>query len=62
MSELFDNSEDFDVEAVTAETDKAWLVTIEGSEYWLPKSQCELDSKRKTVSIPKWLARQKELL
>jgi hypothetical protein len=29
---------------------------------WLPKSQVEVDAKRKVITMPEWLAEEKELV
>lgn len=29
---------------------------------WLPKSQIEIDKKRKIITMPEWLATEKELI
>jgi hypothetical protein len=29
---------------------------------WLPKSQCEWDSDTSTMTMPEWLAKEKELI
>lgn len=29
---------------------------------WLPKSQVEVDEKRKVITMPEWLAEEKELV
>lgn len=47
------------------ETKAAWLVTDGDRDVWLPKSQCELElGKNMTcmVTLPEWLAREKELI
>jgi hypothetical protein len=42
-------------------TDKAWLVVIDGKESWFPKSKCSVNMKRKLITVPEWLAVEKEL-
>lgn len=56
-----------DVERIKKETEKAFLVTIDGEDYWLPKSQisdaddyCDGDQDV-TLSITEWLAEEKGL-
>jgi hypothetical protein len=46
-------------QGIQKETEKAWLVLIEGQKLWLPKSKCSIEGSE--VSIPKWLAKQKGL-
>lgn len=53
--------ETFDFEELIHETDLAYLVEIEGDEYWLPKSQCDIDEDDQTIEMPNWLAREKGL-
>lgn len=51
-----------------AETDKAILVSTDGNAadaQWVPKSQCEYEIKKKNlvvVTMPEWLATDKELV
>ena len=54
-----------DVE-ILKETEKAFLVDLDGEEYWLPKSQIlDADEYREgdegTLSISAWIAREKGL-
>ena len=56
---MFDNGFDedevsFDIDELKKETDKAYLVVIEGDEYWLPKSVCDIEGD--TIVMPVWLA------
>jgi hypothetical protein len=48
------------------ETPAAWLVHDGDRDIWLPKSQCELepgkDGKPCIVTMPEWLAQEKELI
>jgi RNase P/RNase MRP subunit p29 len=48
--------------AITAETDKALRFTDGTRIVWLPKSQCEWDPDSKTMTMPEWLATEKELI
>ena len=43
------------------ETEKAWLLVIDGEKHWLPKSQCELVDGG-TILVPEWLAMQKGMI
>lgn len=49
---------------VLDESPRAWKVQLEGhaEEQWLPKSQVEAYSNETMFSIPRWLAREKDLL
>lgn len=42
-----------EIQSVDRETPKAWLVTINGEQHWLPKSQCIV--RRGFVEMPAWL-------
>lgn len=51
------------VEAIVAETPKAWLIKYSGGiEDWFPKSVCgmEIVRKKKILRVPKWLMDKKE--
>jgi hypothetical protein len=56
-----------DVDEIKRETDKAFLLVIDGDEHWIPKSQIsepddyEVGDKNLTVSVTEWIAEQKEL-
>jgi len=55
-------SELFDVAAnVVGETDKAWRVTDGIKTVWVPKSQAEINDDG-TITMPVWLAQEKELI
>lgn len=44
------------------ETHSAWLINDGEKEHWLPKSQCELDSRADgtwDAFVPQWLAKTK---
>lgn len=42
------------------ETKKAWLLEYETfGKLWFPKSECKIDKKNKTLTMPNWLAKQK---
>ena len=49
----------YDFEEIKKETDKAWLITIEGDDYWFPKSQCRIEGD--TIVMPIWMAQDKGL-
>ena len=44
------------------ETDKAYRFFDGVRTVWLPKSQCEWDANDKTMTMPSWLAEDKELI
>jgi hypothetical protein len=46
--------------ALVHETEKAWLVDIEGREHWMPKSQCKLSDDWEQIEVPRWLWLQKQ--
>jgi hypothetical protein len=47
---------------VCGETDKAYRFFDGKRTVWLPKSQCEWDANDKTMAMPEWLAKDKELI
>jgi hypothetical protein len=47
---------------VRSETDKAYRFFDGERTVWLPKSQCEWDAHDKTMAMPEWLAKDKELI
>jgi hypothetical protein len=47
---------------IHAETDKAYQFFDGKRTVWLPKSQCEWDPNDKTITMPLWLAEEKELV
>ncbi len=47
---------------IKAETDKAILIDDGTKEVWLPKSQIELNREDSIVTMPEWLAMEKELI
>lgn len=47
---------------VRHETDKAFLFFDGAREVWLPKSQVEWDEKGAIMTMPEWLAVEKELI
>lgn len=52
---------DYDVEL--RETPAAFLFLIDDNEVWVPKSQIvEHDTRRSRITIPQWLAEEKELV
>ncbi len=60
------NLVDVEVE-IHLETERAWLVSDDGdrdSAVWIPKSQAELVTERRThmLTLPEWLATEKGLI
>jgi len=52
-----------DVEVrVLYETERAFRVTDGAKEVWLPKSRVEMSEDHTTVTLPEWLAVEKELI
>jgi RNase P/RNase MRP subunit p29 len=47
---------------VRGETEKAFRFTDGSMIVWLPKSQCEWDVNSRTMTMPEWLAIEKELV
>lgn len=53
---------DLEVERWLTETPKAWLLQIEGKRVWLAKSSCEFYEDDGIVTMPQWIAIEKELV
>jgi hypothetical protein len=47
---------------IRRETERAYLFFDGIREVWLPKSNCEWDQDDKTMAMPEWLAKDKELI
>ena len=47
---------------IVGETDKAFRFDDGTRKVWLPKTQCEWDATDKTMAMPEWLAKEKELI
>jgi hypothetical protein len=47
---------------IRGETERAWRFFDGKIIVWLPKSQCEWDENDKTMTLPVWLAKDKELI
>jgi hypothetical protein len=47
---------------LAGETEKAYRFFDGARTVWLPKSQCEWDSDTSTMTMPEWLAKEKELI
>lgn len=47
---------------IREEREKAYLFYDGTRMVWLPKSQCEWDQDDKTMAMPLWLAKDKELI
>jgi hypothetical protein len=59
---------DLGFSSVETETADAWLIVFEVGtrgkkdvEAWMPKSQCEIDEKSRTIAVPLWLVEKKGL-
>lgn len=58
-----DEGHEFDVEYLLGETDDAWHLELEtGDRVWLPKSQVVFDDDAMVVTVPNWLASDRELV
>lgn len=53
---------DLTVDRWLTETDKAWLLIVNGKRVWLAKSQCEFDEDEGIVTMPESQAIDKELV
>jgi hypothetical protein len=43
------------------ETVAAWRLKLkEGDERWFPKSQCYLDTTKKTIQVPDWIIKARK--
>ncbi len=61
MSEIPEHT--FNYEQIVKQTDKALLLEIEGIEVWIPKSQVlSHDEDQMEMTIPGWLAKDKDLI
>lgn len=47
---------------IVVETEKAYKFDSGSRVVWLPKSQCEWDQHGKVMTMPAWLATDKELV
>ena len=47
---------------IQGETEKAFRFFDGARKVWLPKSQCEWDADSRTMTMPRWLAEEKELV
>lgn len=47
---------------VRGETEKAYRFFDGSQTVWLPKSQCEWDPDEEIMTMPEWLAEDKELI
>lgn len=57
-------SEDVSVnfDKLEKDTESAFLITIDGEQIWIPKSQARMYDKVNKVYIPEWLALKKGLI
>ncbi len=47
---------------IRGETAKAYRFWDGDQSVWLPKSQCQWDEREQTMTMPVWLAKEKELV
>lgn len=47
---------------IVGETEKAYRFSDGENVVWLPKSQCEWDERESVMTMPEWLAIDKELV
>lgn len=47
---------------IVGETEKAYRFFDGTRTVWVPKSQCEWDDQAKEITMPEWLAKDKELI
>lgn len=47
---------------IRAETERAFRFYDGKIHVWLPKSQCEWDEQSRVMTMPEWLAKEKELI
>jgi hypothetical protein len=47
---------------IRGETEKAYRFWDGDQSVWLPKSQCQWDEDREIMTMPTWLAKEKELV
>ena len=47
---------------IQVETEKAYRFFDGKTSVWVPKSQCEWDPDEKVMTMPEWLAIEKELI
>jgi hypothetical protein len=60
---IFKRDKIIDLEAeLIHETDRAWLLGINGEEVWLPKSLVEYNEQDKVVTLPERIAIDKGLV
>lgn len=63
----YDEPEMIRFESLLRETPKAWFIRfpmkddLTNDDVWLPKSQCEIDRRSKTIEVPGWLMEEKNL-
>lgn len=53
---------DLNVDRWLTETPRSWLLLIGGKRIFCPKSNCEFDQDEGIVTMPEWLAIEKELV
>lgn len=53
---------DFDLIKIDDPARRAILFSIDGADVWLPRSLIEVDEDDKVVTMPQWLAEERELV
>lgn len=53
---------DIEFDRLLEGTKKAFYIQVGDKRYWLPRSQCELAGDANVVTMPEWLAIEKELV
>lgn len=53
---------DIEFDKIEYETDKAWLFVFGGKKVWLPKSITDIDYDSNTVTLPEFMAIEKEIV
>lgn len=57
-----DHLAEVEYEDIVSETQRGILFQIDGKRHWLPRSQIEVDTDAKQVTMPEWLAIEKGLV
>jgi hypothetical protein len=53
---------DVEVDGLATQTEKAWCVRHGRKMIWVPKSLAEYDPCDNVITLPEWLAQEKELI
>lgn len=57
-----DHLAEVEYEDIVSETQRGILFQINGEEHWLPRSQIEVDTDAKVITMPEWLSIEKGLV